>query len=333
MSISSREVHLVKRPTGLPDPGDFEVVTRPVPDPEEGEVLVRNTYMSVDPYMRARMNAGNTNEPSWELDEPMLARAVGEVVASRVDGVKPGSLVFHGLGWREYSIVPGGELTVLPVYEDLSPSLYLGALGMPGLTAYMGLEEAPLRPGDTVFVSSAAGAVGSLVGQIARLRGAARVVGSAGSPEKVRYLLDELGFDAAFDYHDGPATKLLAQAAPGGIDVYYDNVGSEQLDAAFENFNHHGRVVMVGFMSSYNGEAVPGPRSISWVVGKRLTVRGFMVVDHDASLDRMRTDMIGWIRSGKLKVAETVVDGIDRAVEAFRGVMTGANTGKMIVRL
>lgn len=333
MSINSREVHLVKRPSGLPDSSDFEVVTRPVRDLEEGEALVRNTYLSVDPYMRARMNAGNTNEPSWELGEPMLGRAVGEVVASRIEGVEPGSPVFHGLGWREYSVVPAAELTALPDHSDLSPSLYLGALGMPGLTAYLGLEAAPMRPGDTVFVSAAAGAVGSLVGQIARIRGAGRVVGSAGTPEKVRYLLDELGFDAAFDYHDGPATELLARAAPGGIDVYYDNVGSEQLDAAFENFNRYGRVVMVGFISSYNGEPVPGPRSISWVVGKRLTVRGFMVADHDEELDRMRADMIGWIRSGDLHVAETVVDGIDRAVEAFLGVMTGANTGKMVVRL
>ena len=219
--------------------------------------------------------------------------------------------------------------------EGTSPSRYLGVLGMPGLTAYAGLFSiAAFTEGETVFVSGAAGAVGSLVGQFARLRGARRVIGSAGSAEKVRYLIDELGFDAAFDYHDGAVRDLLRDAAPDGIDVYFDNVGGEHLEAAIDSLTVHGRVAMCGAISVYNATERPtGPANLSQAVGKRLTLRGFLVGDHsDLEPEFVRT-VGGWLQAGQIQARETVVDGLDNAVPAFIGLLRGANTGKMIVRL
>jgi NADPH-dependent curcumin reductase CurA len=333
MALTSREVQLAARPRGAPVSGDFRIAEVEVPEPAEGEVLIRNRWMSVDPYMRGRMNAGRSYVPPFELDQPLDGGAVGEVVASRADGLAEGDLVLHDRGWRDYAVLDGRF--VRPVDPEIGPpQAYLGVLGMPGLTAYVGLLDiAALREPDVVFVSGAAGAVGSLAGQIAKLRGHT-VVGSAGSPEKVAFVRDELGFDTAFDYHDGPVAEALAAAAPDGIDVYFDNVGGEHLEAAIGAMRQHGRVAMCGSISAYNAtEPPPGPRNMFLAVGKRLTLRGFIVRDHsDRAADFLR-EVGGWLREGRIVARETVVEGgVQAAPQAFMDLLSGANTGKMLVR-
>jgi NADPH-dependent curcumin reductase CurA len=290
--------------------------------------------MSVDPYMRGRMNDRKSYTPPYKLGEAMYGGAVGEVVASNADGFAPGDTVLHQLGWREVAVLEARHARKVDA-SLAPPSAYLGVLGMPGLTAYVGLLDiAALKEGDIVFVSGAAGAVGSLAGQIAKLRGHT-VIGSAGSPEKVAHLLDELGFDAAFDYHDGPVFKQLRAAAPDGIDVYFDNVGGDHLEAAIGALNTYGRVAMCGSISSYNAtEPAPGPRNMFEVVTKRLTLRGFIITDH-ADRHRAFAEEVGaWVRDGKVKFRETIVDGgIEAAPQAFIDLLRGANTGKMVVRL
>jgi NADPH-dependent curcumin reductase CurA len=334
VSIATREWQLVRRPHGEPVDDDFALVSLERPDPQPGEVVVRTLAMSVDPYMRGRMSATKSYAPSWELGETMQGGAVGQVVASRSDEVPEGSIVLHGLGWRDVAVLPAAHVSVVEPLPGLPLSLYLGVLGMPGLTAWAGLFRlASFQPGDAVFVSGAAGAVGSLVGQFARLRGASRVVGSAGTPEKVAWL-GEIGFDAAFDYHGGAVADLLAAAAPEGIDVFFDNVGGEHLEAAIGAFRQHGRAALCGAISSYNAvTAPPGPRNLFLVVGKRLSLRGFIVGDHADLRPEFVTAVSGWLRDGSLVARETVVDGLDSAVDAFRQLLSGGNTGKMVVRL
>jgi NADPH-dependent curcumin reductase CurA len=334
MSIATREWQLVRRPHGEPVDEDFRLVSFERPDPAPGEVVVRTIAMSVDPYMRGRMNATKSYAPSWELGETMLGGAIGQVVASRSDDVPVGAVVLHGLGWRDVAVLPATHVSVVEPLPGLPLSLYLGVLGMPGLTAWAGLFRlAAFQPGDAVFVSGAAGAVGSLVGQFARLRGASRVVGSAGTPEKVAWLRS-IGFDAAFDYHDGAVADLLAAAAPEGIDVFFDNVGGEHLEAAIGAFRTYGRAALCGSISTYNAvTAPPGPRNLGLVVGKRLSVRGFIVGDHPDLRPEFISAVSEWLRDGSLVARETVVEGLDSAVDAFRALLSGGNTGKMVVRL
>ncbi|MEE1939734.1 NADP-dependent oxidoreductase [Streptomyces sp. TRM 70361] len=334
LPATGREWHLTARPEGWPAPEDFALREAPVGAPGPGRILVRNLYLSVDPYMRGRMNDVKSYVPPYRLDEPMDGGAVGVVLASEAEGFAPGDHVLHGLGWREYA-TPEARHAV-KVSADAAPlSACLGVLGMPGLTAYAGLlEVASFREGDAVFVSGAAGAVGSLVGQIARLKGASRVVGSAGSPEKVRLLTEEYGFDAAFDYHDGPVARRLREAAPEGIDVYFDNVGGEHLEAAIGSLRTHGRVAVCGMISQYNATEPPAaPRNLTLVIGKRLRIQGMLVNDHSALRPRFTEEVSGWLRSGELKYRETVVEGIENAVDAFLGMLRGRNVGKMIVSL
>jgi NADPH-dependent curcumin reductase CurA len=264
----------------------------------------------------------------------MYGGAVGEVVASRAGGLAEGDVVVHQRGWREYATVGAGEARV--VDTGLAPaSCYLGVLGMTGLTAYVGLLDiAALREGDVVFVSGAAGAVGSLAGQIAKLRGHT-VIGSAGSPEKVAHVTRDLGFDAAFDYHAGPVAEQLRAAAPGGIDVYFDNVGGEHLEAALSAMNHDGRVAMCGAISVYNAtEPQPGPRNLALAIGRRLTLRGFIVSDHAHRQAAFAEEVGGWLRNGRIAFHETFVrGGIAAAPQAFIDLLRGANTGKMVVEL
>ncbi|MEV1289668.1 NADP-dependent oxidoreductase [Micromonospora sp. NPDC049679] len=331
---TAREIHLASRPAGWPTPDNFRLVEVPVPDPGPGQVLVRNQVMSVDPYMRGRMNDVKSYVPPFQVGAALDGGAVGEVVAVG-EGVElaPGDVVLHGLGWREYALLEARAAR--PVDPTLAPaSAYLGALGMPGLTAYAGLlDVAAMKPGETVFVSAAAGAVGSLVGQIAKLRGAARVVGSAGSPAKVDYLR-ELGFDAAFDYHAGPVRESLRAAAPEGIDVYFDNVGGDHLEAAISALRNHGRVALCGAISQYNATEPPAaPRNLALAIGKRLTLRGFIVGDHAHLRDAFVAELAGWLSSGQLRYDETFVDGLPNAPEAFLGLLRGDNLGKMLVRL
>jgi len=333
MSVKAREIRLASRPTGWPTAENFEFADVELPSPGSGELLVRNTFMSVDPYMRGRMNDVKSYVPPYEVGKALEGGAVGEVVESGVDGVAPGDLVLHNAGWRSHALVR--QYTRLTPIEGVSPSHFLGALGMPALTAYVGLlDKAEFKPGETVFVSGAAGAVGSLAGQIAKLKGAKRVVGSAGSAEKVKHLTEKLGFDAAFNYRDGNVTELLMAEAPEGIDVYFDNVGGDHLEAAIWAFNDYGRVAACGSISGYNEEKLPpGPKNLFRIVTKRLSIRGFIILDHGDRFQAMISEVGPWLASGKLVAEETVVDGLDNAPAAFLGMLRGENTGKMVVRL
>jgi NADPH-dependent curcumin reductase CurA len=332
-ATAPREVRLVSRPVGWPTPADFEVVESQVPDLMQGQIRVRNTVMSVDPYMRGRMSAAKSYAAPYGLGEAMTGGAVGVVEESRAEKFAVGDHVLHGLGWREVAVLDATEgRKVDPVAPD---SAYLGVLGMTGLTAYVGLTRiADIKPGDVVFVSGAAGAVGSAVGQIAKALGASRVIGSAGSPEKVRHVVEDLGFDAAFDYKDGPVSRQLREAAPDGIDVYFDNVGGEHLEAAIGSLRLGGRIAVCGMISVYNDtEASPGPRNLARLIQTRGRIQGFLVGDHYDLAGEYAGRAAGWLSSGELQSRETFVDGIDHAVDAFLGVLRGENTGKMVVRL
>jgi NADPH-dependent curcumin reductase CurA len=333
MPVQAKEIRLKSRPKGWPTEDNFEFATVDLPTPAPGEVLVRNTFMSVDPYMRGRMNDVKSYTPPFELGKALEGGAVGEVVESAADGVKPGDLVLHGLGWRSHTLT--SQFTKLKPIDGVSPSHFLGALGMPALTAYVGLlDKAAFKPGETVFVSGAAGAVGSLAGQIAKLKGAKRVIGSAGSAEKVKHIKEKLGFDEAFNYHDGNVTELLLAAAPEGIDVYFDNVGGDHLEAALWALNTHGRIAACGSISAYNEEKLPpGPRNLHLIVGKRVSINGFIIMDHYDRFKAMVSEVSTWLANGELVAEETVVDGLDNAPAAFIGMLKGENTGKMIVRL
>jgi NADPH-dependent curcumin reductase CurA len=334
MSITAREIRLASRPVGVPKAENFELAEIQVPELEPGQILVRNQRLSVDPYMRGRMSDAKSYAESYRVGEAMWGGAAGEVVESTVEDFVQGDTVVHNLGWREYAVLEAKEARkVDPAAAPLSA--YLGVLGMPGLTAYAGtVRIAQVKDNDVVFVSGAAGAVGSVVGQLAKLKGASKVVGSAGSAEKVRYLKEDLGFDEAFNYKDGPVTEQLAKAAPDGIDVYFDNVGGDHLEAAIDNMNQFGRIAACGSISRYNNtEPAPGPRNLGKIVGWRLRMQGFLVFDHNDLLPDFTREVGGWIRSGDLKYDETVVEGFENTPLAFMDLLAGANTGKMIVSL
>ena len=334
MSTVSRAVHLVRRPHGEPVPEDFALVESPVESPEPGRVLIRNEWLSVDPYMRGRMNDVKSYLPPYALDAPMEGGAVGTVVESADASVPVGATVTHQAGWREYANIPAKHAQV--VDPSLAPAqAYLGVLGPTGLTAYVGLTEiAPVKEGDVVFVSGAAGAVGSVAGQVARKLGASRVVGSAGGPEKAKRLTEDFGFDAAIDYRLGDVEGQLKAAAPEGVDVYFDNVGGEHLRAAIARAKVGGRIALCGAISQYNAtEPTPGPDNLGLAIGKRLTLRGFIVIDHYDQYGAWVAQAAPWLRDGELHTDETVVEGVDHAVEAFLGVLRGANTGKMLIKV
>ncbi|MGY2001608.1 NADP-dependent oxidoreductase [Blastococcus sp. SYSU DS1024] len=335
MPIRTREWQLAARPHGEPTPDDFRLVELERPDPADGQIVVRMLVMSVDPYMRGRMNPGKSYAARWEVGETMRGGAVGRVVESRSPDVAEGALVLADAAWRDVAVLDAAHVRVLPELPGVPPSYHLGVLGMPGLTAWAGLFRlAEFREGDAVFVSGAAGAVGSLVGQFARLHGASAVIGSAGTPEKVRWLTEEVGYTAAFDYHDAPVADSLAAAAPDGIDVFFDNVGGEHLEAAIGAFREHGRGALCGAISGYNAtEPAPGPRNMFMMVTKKLSLRGFIVGDH-ADLAPEFSQRVGdLLTSGELVVRETVREGLDNAVDTFLDLLRGGNTGKMIVKL
>jgi len=330
--IVSREIRLASRPKGMPAPQNFTIASVELGPPIDGEVLVRNLFMSVDPYMRGRMNEGKSYVPPFEIGKPLEGGAVGQVVESKADGFRPGDVVLSSLGWREYFMGKPQDL------RSLSPkvqpfSVYLGTLGMPGMTAWVGLNIAETKPGETVFISGAAGAVGSVAGQIAKQRGC-RVIGSAGSQEKVRFLKEECQFDAAFNYKTASNLKHLQETAPDGIDVYFDNVGGEALEAALAMLKMRGRIAACGAISMYNMEKPqPGPSNLFQVVVKRLTIRGFLVFDSIDKETEFQREVSELLMAGKLKHKETVVEGIEQAVDAFLGLFKGSNTGKMVVKL
>ena len=328
--METTQVHLARRPTGMPQPSDFELVRVPVPEPAHGEVVVENAYLSVDPYMRGRMTTARSYIPPFEVGAPLEGGAVGRVVASRAEGLAVGDAVRHMLGWREHAWGPASAFRRIDA--DAAPlEAYLGVLGMPGMTAYVGLHDvAQAKEGEVVYVSGAAGAVGSTAGQIARVLGC-RVVGSAGSPEKVAYLRDELGFDAAFDYHDGPVRERLKEQCPDGIDVVFENVGGESLAAALTRMRPFGRVAVCGLISSYNATA-PEPGPPLWpLVRDRITLRGFLVGDFGHRTKDFYRDVSAWVADGRVRERRTVVEGIERMPDAFIGLFTGENIGKMLV--
>lgn len=331
-SIMSREIRLASRPNGIPTAANFTMAETALEPLRDQEVMVRNLSMSVDPYMRGRMNDGRSYVPPFELGKPLDGGAIGEVIESRAKEFKPGDAVASSFGWRECFIASARELH--SVSRDIQPlSVYLGALGMTGMTAWVGLNLVEVKAGDVVFISGAAGAVGNVAGQLAKLRGC-RVIGSAGSMEKVAFLREECGFDIAFNYKVGPVVEQLNLEAPDGIDVYFDNVGGETLEAALSALRTHGRIIVCGGISGYNEEKPrPGPSNLSNMITKRLTMKGFIVRDWLDRQAEFEKEVGGYYRAGKLKNKETVVEGIDHAVDAFLGLFQGKNVGKMVVKL
>ena len=310
----SREIRLKRRPTGMPDESDFELAEVEIPNPAEGELLVRNIYMSVDPYMRGRMNEGESYIPPFQLSRPLEGGCVGQVVASRQGKFQEGDWVLGMQGWREFYLSNGSDLTRID--PGMAPvQSFLGVLGMPGMTAYVGLLEiGQPKPGDTVFVSAASGAVGSIVSQIAKIKGC-RVVGSVGSDDKVAWLRDTVGIDSAFNYKKAAdLSKELSKHCAEGIDIYFESVGGRHLEAALDNMKPSGRIVLCGMISMYNAtKREPGPGNLFLAVTKRLTLKGFIVMDHMDKQAQFYAEMGKWIREGKIKWKETVIDGIENA--------------------
>ncbi|MBR8831749.1 MAG: putative NADP-dependent oxidoreductase YfmJ [Chroococcopsis gigantea SAG 12.99] len=330
--VISYEIRLASRPNGIPTKDNFAIAqTKLEPLPDQ-EVLVRNLYMSVDPYMRGRMNDSKSYVAPFAIGKVLEGGAVGEVVESHASEFKPGDVVTSNFGWREYFIANPKELH--PVSREIEPlSVYLGALGMTGMTAWAGLNLVEVKASDVIYISGAAGAVGSVAGQLAKLRGC-KVIGSAGSKEKVRFLIDECGFDLAFDYKESSAMEQLSRLVPDGIDVYFDNVGGEMLEAALSTLRVHGRIIACGGISGYNNQKPqPGPSNLFNMIGKRLTMKGLLVRDWLDRQSEFEQEVSGYFSSGKLKNKETVVVGIDQAPNAFIGLFTGNNIGKMVVRL
>lgn len=330
---TTREIRLAARPVGEPVPSDFELAVSDLPPLAPGQLLVRNTWMSVEPYMRGRMDEGESYIPAFELGAPLEGAAVGEVLESRADAVPVGATVVHFLGWRDVAVVDGSAAVV--VEPDIAPvQAHLGVLGTPGLTAWLALTDtAPVQPGDVVWISSAAGAVGSVAAPFARQLGAAQVIGSAGGRRKVGQLAD-LGYDAALDHKAGDLAKQLAQAAPDGIDVYLDAVGGDHLEAAIDALRDHGRVAVIGAIGEYNATApVPGPTNLYEVAKKQLTVRGLLVTGHLDRFPEYHATVAPWLADGTVRHVETIVDGLDQAPGALIGLLRGAGVGKMLVRL
>ena len=332
MANQNRQVLLRQRPKGMPTTADFEIADMPLPDPAEGEVLVRGIYLSLDPYMRGRISGARSYAKPVDIGAVMEGRVVGEVQHSRDPSFSAGDYVYGGYGWQSYCAVPGKSLIKLdPAEAPLSTAL--GVLGMPGLTAYVGLSEIGRpQPGETVVVSAASGAVGAVAGQLAK-RAGARVVGIAGGIDKCRYVETELGFDASIDHRGDDLGGALDQACPNGIDVYFENVGGAVQQAVFARLNDFGRMIMCGMVSEYNDlEPRPGPNLMA-VVRKRLKIQGFIVGDHWQRWGEYRAMAAPLVSSGALRYREDIVDGLDNAPAAFIGLLQGRNFGKLLVRL
>ena len=331
-AMTSREIRLASRPTGVPTASNFTLAETTLPPLEDQQVLVRNRFMSVDPYMRGRMNDRESYVPPFGIGKVLEGGAVGEVLESRSSEFKTGDAVTSRYGWREAFIAAPNELhTVNKAVQPLS--VYLGTLGMTGMTAWAGLTMVGVKAGEVIYISGAAGAVGNVAGQLAKLRGC-RVIGSAGSDEKVQHLLEQCGFDAAFNYKTGPVLEQLNRAAPDGIDIYFDNVGGESLEAALSALRVHGRIIACGGISGYNDEKPkPGPSNLFNITTKRLTMKGLIVGDWLYRQGEFENEAGAHYQAGRLKILETVVEGLDQAVEAFIGLFDGKNIGKMVRKL
>jgi NADPH:quinone reductase len=331
---NNRQIILIKRPIGKPDENCFKLVTSETPEPANGQVLLQTQYISVDPYMRGRMNDKKSYVPPFKLDEPMNGGVIGKVIESKTDGLKKGDFVVGNLGWQDFSVA--GEKEVRKINPDIAPiSASLGALGMTGLTAYFGLLDiGKPKHGETVVVSGAAGAVGTLVGQIAKIKGC-RVVGIAGSDKKVKYLVDELGFDAAINYKSVPdLNEALSEACPKGVDVYFDNVGGEISDAVIALINNHARIPLCGQISLYNEERIPiGPRIQPALLTNSALMQGFIVRNYEDRFGEGIVQLAQWLKENKLKYAEEIIEGLENAPKAFLGLFAGENLGKQLVKV
>jgi NADPH-dependent curcumin reductase CurA len=311
---------------------DFALKNIALPELGEGMVRVRNHFLSVDPYMRGRMNDVKSYVPPFMLDAPMEGGAVGEVIDSRDPSLQPGDMVMHMAGWRDEVIEPAANFNKLPVMPGVEPKEFLGNLGLTGGTAYFGLlEAASAKAGDIVFVSAAAGAVGSAVVQIAKAKGMT-VIGSAGGPDKCEFV-KSLGADEVIDYKAGPVIKSLMAAAPKGIDVYFDNVGGDHLDAALAVARNNARFAICGMIDGYNSGEPTSLRYIMRIIAMRIRLQGFIYTDYMSQLGAFYQDMGAMMAAGQLKSRDTIVEGLDQTFDAFLGLFTGANTGKMLVRL
>jgi NADPH-dependent curcumin reductase CurA len=327
----ARAWHLKNRPQGLPTDDDFELKEVELPPLGDGMVRIRNHWLSVDPYMRGRMNDVKSYVPPFQVGEPMDGGAVGEVVESSAEGFAPGDLVQHMAGWRDEAVVPARMVQKLPEL-GAEPQRFLGVLGVTGATAYFGLlDAASAKEGDIVFVSAAAGAVGSVVVQVAKAKGMT-VIGSAGGQDKCD-LVRSLSADEVIDYKSGPVLKNLAAAAPDGIDVYFDNVGGEHLDAAFALARDHARFAICGMIQGYNDPTPASFRFIMRIIAARIRLKGFIIFDYFPRMAEFYRDMGQWVASGAVKAEETVVEGLEAMPDAFRGLFSGQNVGKMLVRL
>lgn len=329
----SRQILLASRPAATPTASNFRLEEVEVPEPGAGEVLVRNVFMSVDPYMRGRMREGRSYAAPWEVGKPADGRAVGVVERSSAPGLAPGDRVASMLGWRERYVARAEALNKLDPAVPLSA--YLGVLGVPGFTGWYGLKEiGQPKAGETLVVSGAAGATGSLVVQAGKILGC-RVVGTAGTDAKCAWLTGTLGADAAINYRTaGDLHEALRRACPDGIDIYFENVGGAMLDAVLRLINPRARIPLCGMISQYNLEVPePGPRYLFSMIGNRALMQGFIISDHMQRYPEFVAEVGGWLKAGRIKYEETIVDGIDNAVTAFLGLFQGDNTGKMVVRL
>jgi NADPH-dependent curcumin reductase len=338
MSEKARRIVLASRPIGEPTPDNFRTEDYELPAPGPGEVALRTLWLSLDPYMRGRMSDAPSYAAPVDVGQVMEGRAISEVVASKAAGLAAGDLVFGNTGWQTHAIAAAGNLKKLDRAVGVSLPAHLGVLGMPGMTAYAGLLEIGRpKPGETVVVAAASGAVGQVVGQIARLKGA-RAVGIAGGPEKCRFVKDELGFDACLDHRAPNLAARLKEACPNGVDVYFENVGGAVFEAVFPLFNNFARIPVCGLIAQYNAtaiapEAMPVPMLMREVLSKRLNFRGFIVSDFAALAPDFQRDMSAWMREGKIKHREYVIDGLDNAPRGLIGLLRGENFGKTVVRV
>lgn len=334
MATTNKRILLASRPKGWVEPSNFRLVEESVPVPGDNQILVRNLYLSVDPYMRGRMNDAKSYLPPFQIDQVLVGGVVGQVEISRNPKFKVGDYVSGRLGWEEYSLSDGAGLT--PIRKgDVPLSYHLGILGMPGMTAYYGMTKiCEPKPGEVVFVSAASGAVGSVVGQIAKIMGA-KAVGCAGSDDKVEFLTRKLGFDAAFNYKTcGDLNMALKQACPDGIDANFENVGGAILEAVLWNMNNFGRMAMCGMIADYNSDRMqPGPRGMFMIISKRLKLQGFIVSDDPANNREYIEKATSWLAEGKLLYHESIAEGLANAPEAFIGMLKGENFGKQLVRI
>jgi len=330
--LKNRRVVLASRPAGWVSEANFRIEEAPVPAPADGQVLVKNLWLSLDPYMRGRMNEGRSYAAKQELGEVMIGGTVGEVVESKHPKFAKGDQVLGMLGWQQYGLSDGKGLNKVDA-SRVPPSAYLGVLGMPGVTAWVGLLDiCQPKPGETVVVSAASGAVGSVVGQIAKIKGC-RAVGIAGGRQKCDYVVKELGFDACVDYKAGMLNDDLKVAVPDGIDCYFENVGGEILDAALRRMNAFSRIAVCGLISQYNATEPYGVKTVQSILTNRIKVQGFIVSDRMELWPKALADLAGWVAAGRIKYRETVTEGLETAPRAFIGLLKGENFGKQLVRL